>query len=124
MPSSRRRITIRHSAEQAGEQAAAARASASLPTIFLQVLLISLNTPGGAEGPAGREPPPIGEDREPSPRRPGAGKGADRDRAPGAGEREEAREVLAADPAPRKRRKKEGVEDQGRVAGVVSATPR
>ena len=60
----------------------------------------------------------MGQDHEVSARRIRAGPGADRDRTPGVRQGEEAREKLAADPAPRKRRPREGVEDRDRVASV------
>ena len=115
------RVGSQHSAEQAAGRAAKAMASASPPYYFSADFINQHQYTRRRRRP--RRP-------EAAPRRPGApgswparsvpANGLAGIGRPGSAQGEEAREGLAADPAPRKRRPREGVEDRGRVAGVVN----
>jgi len=96
---------------------------ASRPTIFPAGFINQSQYPPAAPKALQAEnPPPIGLDHGASARPVGAGLGAGRDRTPGVGGTEEAREGLADDPAPLKGHPKEGVQDRGHVPGVISIT--
>ena len=100
---------------------ASGKVSASCPTIFQLVLLIIFNISGGAEGPAGQKPPPVGQDHQglgpPDRRWPWCRTGSDARGQPGRGGEEGAGRRSRAPETPSER----GRGGSDHVAGVLSA---